>query len=201
MMNTLKFDATTGLIPAIVQNAATQEILMQAYMNAESFKMTLETQKLTFFSRSRQELWTKGESSGHYLNLVSWSTDCDSDSLLFQALPIGPTCHLGTTSCFKDSPGNPLSFLISLEQTIAERFKNRDTKTSYVASLAIAGIDKIAQKVGEEAVETVIAAKNNNSEDFKNEAADLLFHYLVLLKAKNINLAEIVSVLQQRSSK
>ncbi len=200
MTHSLTFDASTGLIPAIVQDAQTKEILMQGYMNQESFEKTLLSKKITFFSRSRQKLWTKGETSGHYLELVSWSTDCDQDSLLFQVHPSGPTCHLGTKSCFAESVDNSLLFLNDLEGIIAQRFADGDTK-SYVSSLVEAGLDKIAQKVGEEAVETVIAAKNENREEFKNEAADLLFHYLVLLKAKDTSLEQIVSVLKGRNSK
>lgn len=201
MTQKFNFDPTTGLIPAIVQNADSKEILMQAYMNQESFEKTIESKKITFFSRSRQKIWTKGETSGNFLELTSWSTDCDGDSLLFQARPKGPTCHLGTQSCFQDVPRNSLSFLNQLEDTIAKRASVGNTETSYVASLFKAGLDKIAQKVGEEAVETVIAAKNENNEEFKDEAADLLFHYLVLLKAKNTSLSDITDILNKRHSK
>ncbi len=196
----LKFDEVTGLIPAIVQDARTQEVLMQGYMNQESFEKTLDSKKITFFSRSRQQLWTKGETSGHYLDLISWNSDCDKDCLLFQALPNGPTCHLGTKSCFGEFVDSSLAFLNELENTIAQRFSDKDAKSSYVSSLMKAGLDKIAQKVGEEAVETVIAAKNENLEEFKNEAADLLFHFLVLLKAKETSLSQIVNTLKSRSS-
>ncbi len=224
----INFDATTGLIPAIVQDQKTQTVLMFAFMNKESLALTLETQKLTFYSRSRKKLWTKGETSGHFLNLVSWSVDCDQDCLLFKVHAQGPACHLGTTSCFvstsvaeSDATSQTitgsalgganntmntsfpkvlpeLSFLTELEATIADRISESGNKASYVSQLVNAGIDKVAQKVGEEAVETVIASKNNDPQEFKNEAADLLFHYLILLKAKNTSLGEIVQTLKGR---
>lgn len=195
----LKFDTTTGLIPAIVQDSSTGKILMQAYMNQESFNLTLETKKLTFFSRSRNQLWTKGETSGNFLELVSWSTDCDQDSLLFQAKPQGPTCHLGTESCFGETPAfNDYVFIKKLEGIIDQRFSDRSDKKSYVKSLIESGLDKIIQKVGEEAIETVIAAKNPDDKEFVYETADLIFHLLVLLRAKKIPLKTILDELEKR---
>ena len=185
------------LIPAIIQDAITQKVLMLGYMNAESFEATQKLQKVTFFSRSKQRLWTKGEESGHYLNVQSIQLDCDQDCLLIQALPQGPTCHKGTDSCWGDENNNPLATLLELEAVIDSR-KKENTADSYVVSLFQAGINKIAQKVGEEAVETVIEAKDNNADLFLNESADLLFHYLVLLQAKGYKLEDVARILAAR---
>jgi len=185
------------LIPAIIQDAITQKVLMLGYMNAESFEATQKLQKVTFFSRSKQRLWTKGEESGHYLNVESIQLDCDQDCLLIQALPQGPTCHKGTDSCWGDKNNHPLATLLELEAVIAAR-KKENTADSYVASLFQAGINKIAQKVGEEAVETVIEAKDNNADLFLNESADLLFHYLVLLQSKGYKLEDVARILEAR---
>ena len=185
------------LIPAIIQDAITQKVLMLGYMNAESFEATQKLQKVTFFSRSKQRLWTKGEESGHYLNVESIQLDCDQDCLLIQALPQGPTCHKGTDSCWGDENNHPSATLLELEAVIAAR-KKENTADSYVASLFQAGINKIAQKVGEEAVETIIEAKDNNADLFLNESADLLFHYLVLLQAKGYKLEDVARILEAR---
>ena len=171
------------LIPAIIQNANTKEVLMLGYMNQESFNLTLLTNKVTFFSRSRNEIWVKGETSGNYLTLVDWKLDCDEDSLLIQAVPAGPTCHTGTTSCWGNSEATDFSTLEKLLQTIDDRF-TIPKEGSYIQSLIEKGLPKIAQKVGEEGVEIVIEAMRNEPQLFKEEAADLLFHYLLLLRAK-----------------
>lgn len=186
-----------GLLPAIIQDASTQTVLMLGYMNAEALKKTQETGKVTFYSRSKQCLWTKGEESGHFLQLVEMKEDCDQDTLLIQALPQGPTCHKGTDSCWGADNQSQFGFFSELEKTIAQR-KSADDDNSYVASLFRKGINKIAQKVGEEAVETVIEAKDENAELFLNESADLLFHYLILLQAKGYQLRDIEQVLKAR---
>ena len=186
-----------GLLPAIVQDATTKTVLMLGYMNEEALQHTQESGKVTFFSRSKQRLWTKGEESGHFLNLVSLKVDCDQDTLLIQAEPQGPTCHKGTDSCWGEENKASYGFLTELENTIAQR-KAADDDDSYVASLFRKGINKIAQKVGEEAVETVIEAKDNDEALFLNESADLLFHYLILLQAKGYQLSDIVLTLEER---
>lgn len=186
-----------GLLPAIVQDAQTKTVLMLGYMNAEALATTQNTQKVTFYSRSKQRLWTKGEESGHFLRVESIHLDCDQDTLLIMAQPLGPTCHTGTDTCW-DMPNESLfGFLSALEDTIAQR-KAQDEDDSYVASLFKKGINKIAQKVGEEAVETVIEAKDDNDSLFLNESADLLFHYLILLQAKGYRLSDIEAVLKAR---
>ena len=186
-----------GLLPAIVQDATTKTVLMLGYMNEEALQHTQASGKVTFFSRSKQRLWTKGEESGHFLNLVSLKADCDYDTLLIQAEPQGPTCHKGTDSCWGEENKASYGFLTELENTIAQR-KAADDDDSYVASLFRKGINKIAQKVGEEAVETVIEAKDNDEALFLNESADLLFHYLILLQAKGYQLSDIVRTLEER---
>lgn len=183
-----------GLVPAIVQDAKTRTVLMLGYMNREAFESTTRTGNVTFFSRSRQALWVKGETSGNYLKLVSVIEDCDSDAVLVLANPTGPTCHSGATTCFGEME---MDTLAQLESVIADRRAN-PIEDSYVSKLFAKGINKIAQKVGEEAVEVVIAAKDNDIEDFKNEAADLLFHYLILLNAKGVSLDDVVEVLKKR---
>lgn len=189
--------ATDGLLPAIVQDATTKTVLMLGYMNAAALAKTKETAMVTFFSRSKQRLWTKGEESGNVLRLVDIKVDCDQDTLLIRATPQGPTCHKGTDSCWGEKNTASLGFLLELEKTIAER-KAADEDKSYVASLFRKGINKIAQKVGEEAVETVIEAKDDNEELFLNESADLLFHYLILLQAKGYRLKDIEATLKAR---
>ena len=187
-----------GLVPAIIQDAKTKKVLMLGYMNDEAYAKTVETKKVTFFSRTKSRLWTKGEESGNFLNLVSIKNDCDKDTLLIQVNPVGPTCHKGTDTCWEESNEQSFGFLSELENVIKSRRENADAEKSYVASLFEKGINKIAQKVGEEAVEIVIEAKDNNDELFLNEGADLLFHYLILLQAKGYTLKDIVAVLEGR---
>lgn len=187
-----------GLIPAIIQDVNTNNVLMLGYMNQEAFDQTMATKKVTFFSRSKKRLWTKGEESGNFLNLVTIQNDCDEDTLLIKVNPVGPTCHNGTDTCWGEENSNNLAFLSQLESVIKQR-KESNNKASYVSSLFQKGINKIAQKVGEEAVEVVIEAKDNNNELFLNESADLLFHYLILLRAKGVDLKSVVSLLEQRS--
>jgi phosphoribosyl-ATP pyrophosphohydrolase/phosphoribosyl-AMP cyclohydrolase len=187
-----------GLIPAIIQDSETKSVLMLGYMNAEAYQKTIETQKVTFFSRSKQRLWTKGEESGNFLNLVSIKNDCDGDTLLIQAKPVGPTCHTGADTCWQTENISDYGFLSHLENTIKARRENADSEKSYVASLFEKGINKIAQKVGEEAVEVVIEAKDDNDDLFLDESADLLFHYLILLQAKGFQLNDVVQVLKSR---
>ena len=187
-----------GLIPAIIQDSETKNVLMLGYMNEESLQKTIETQKVTFFSRSKQRLWTKGEESGNFLELVDIKNDCDGDTLLIQAKPVGPTCHTGADTCWQEENKESYGFISSLEKTIATRRENADSEKSYVASLFEKGINKIAQKVGEEAVEVVIEAKDDNDDLFLSESADLLFHYLILLQAKGFQLNDVVDVLKKR---
>ena len=187
-----------GLIPAIIQDAITKTVLMLGYMNAEAITKTKETNKVTFYSRSKQRLWTKGEESGHFLNLVSIKNDCDKDSLLIQVTPQGPTCHKGTDSCWGETNSESFGFLTALEKVISDRRENAADQSSYVAELFEKGLNKIAQKVGEEAVEVIIEAKDNNADLFLNESADLLFHYLILLQAKGYKLEAVIDVLKSR---
>ena len=198
--NKMKIDFTknNGLLPAIIQDNETKAVLMLGYMNQEALDRTLETQKVTFFSRSKNRLWTKGEESGNFLNLVSIKNDCDDDTLLIQANPVGPTCHTGSDTCWQEENNSNYGFLSKLENTIQERKENATSEKSYVASLFEKGINKIAQKVGEEAVEVVIEAKDNNDNLFLSESADLLFHYLILLQAKGFKLDDVVNVLKNR---
>lgn len=193
----IKYDEN-GLVPAIIQDAKTKTVLMLGYMNEEAYLKTNTTKKVTFYSRSKQRLWTKGEESGNFLNLVAIKNDCDNDSLLVTVNPVGPTCHTGTDNCWGEDNKQSFGFLTELEQTIADRKANQDNDDSYVASLFRKGINKIAQKVGEEAVEVVIEAKDDNDDLFLNESADLLFHYLILLKAKGFGLNDIEQVLLDR---
>lgn len=189
---------TDGLVPTIVQDANTKVVLMMGFMNQEAIDTTLSQQKVTFFSRSKNRLWTKGEESGHFLNYVSMSVDCDQDTILIQAIPVGPVCHNGTDTCWGEkNTATNTEFLNSLESIIAER-KNASPDSSYVASLFAKGINKIAQKVGEEAVEVVIESKDQNEKLFLDESADLLFHYLILLQAKGHTLQDVVKVLSDR---
>ncbi len=197
-MNIDFIKSANGLIPAIIQDSETKNVLMLGYMNAESYQKTLETQKVTFFSRSKQRLWTKGEESGNFLNLVSIKNDCDNDTLLIQVKPDGPTCHAGADTCWQESNNQEYGFLSKLENTITLRRENEDFEKSYVASLFKLGINKIAQKVGEEAIEVVIEAKDENDDLFLSESADLLFHYLILLQAKGFQLQDVVAVLKSR---
>ena len=187
-----------GLVPAIVQDATTKIVLMLGYLNQEALAKTLETKKVTFYSRSKKRLWTKGEESGNFLHLVDIKNDCDNDTLLISVRPDGPTCHTGSDTCWDEENTSNYGFLSKLETVIGQRRTAGDGSTSYVASLFEKGINKIAQKVGEEAVETVIEAKDNNDESFLDESADLLFHYLILLQAKGFTLEQVVKVLEQR---
>lgn len=193
----MKFDKD-GLIPVIVQNANTNEVLMLGYMNETAFQQTLATKIATFFSRSRNELWVKGETSGNYLLLVDWKLDCDQDALLIQVQPEGPTCHTGTSSCWGETQKSNFSTLNQLIQTIDDRFTN-PKEGSYIQTLIAKGLPKMAQKVGEEGVEIVIEAMRDEPELFIGEAADLLFHYLVLLRAKNSSLEKVLQELKSRS--
>lgn len=195
IIEVLKFDEH-GLIPAIVQNINTGVVLMQAWMNREALKKTLETGKVTFFSRSRQRLWTKGEESGNFLLLKSIVSDCDNDCLLVKAAPTGPVCHTGADTCWDEEDKNP-DFLLYLESYLKKRGLEPPDK-SYTARLLAKGINKIAQKVGEEAVELIIEAKDNDKELFLNEAADLMYHYIVLLIAKGYGLNDVIDILKQR---
>lgn len=193
----INFNETSGLVPAIIQDAETRVVLMLGYMNEEAYVQTLKTGKVTFYSRSKQRIWVKGETSNHFLRLVSLSADCDKDCLLVKAIPEGPVCHTGNDTCWKEENSLAGDFLFKLETIIRKR-KEEPGEGSYVASLFGKGLNKIAQKVGEEAVEMVIEAKDQNDELFLNESADLLFHYLVLLRAKGFGLQDVISVLQRR---
>lgn len=190
------FTKGDGLVPAIIQHYATKTVLMLGYMNEEAFAKTQDLGKVTFFSRSKNRLWTKGEESGNFLLLKSIEVDCDNDTLLIQVNRVGPTCHKGTDTCFGNADAS--GFVHQLQRIIEDRKANPSEK-SYTASLFEKGINKIAQKVGEEAVETVIEAKDNNDELFLNESADLLFHYLVLLTAKGKSLEDVEAVLKSRN--
>jgi phosphoribosyl-AMP cyclohydrolase / phosphoribosyl-ATP pyrophosphohydrolase len=194
-INTLDFKKGNGLLPCIVQDSSTQVVLMLGYMNEEALRKTLAEKKLTFFSRSKQRLWTKGETSGNFLHLVEVVQDCDNDTLLFKAKPAGPACHTGADTCFNEK--NEMLGLDFLENIIQQR-KQNPKEGSYTNQLLNSNINKVAQKVGEEAVELVIEAKDNNRELFLGEAADLMYHYLVLLAAKGHSLSDVVSVLKQR---
>lgn len=187
-----------GLVPAIIQDAQTSKVLMLGYMNEEAFLKTNQSKQVTFFSRSKQRMWTKGEKSGNFLNLVSISVDCDSDALLIKVNPTGAVCHTGTDTCWQEKNVSNFGFLSVLENTIQNRKENPENEDSYIASLFRKGINKIAQKVGEEAVEVVIEAKDSKDDLFLNESADLLFHYLILLQAKGFMLGDVDKVLQQR---
>jgi len=187
-----------GLVPAIIQDATTNTVLMLGYMNQEAYDKTITSKKVTFYSRSKSRLWTKGEESGNFLNVIKVKIDCDNDTLLIKANPVGPTCHKGSDTCWNEENTQSYGFLSKLEHIITDRKENADGKESYVASLFDEGINKIAQKVGEEAVETIIEAKDSNDLLFLNESADLLFHYLILLQAKGCRLRDVVQILQER---
>jgi phosphoribosyl-ATP pyrophosphohydrolase/phosphoribosyl-AMP cyclohydrolase len=200
----LAWQKMDGLLPAIVQDDFDGRVLMQAYMNQESLQTTLESGRVTFWSRSRQALWTKGETSGNTLELVAVHSDCDSDCILVLAIPHGPSCHRGSNTCFDgalpdgDHPVAPkLSFLAGLERLIQER-EARRPRDSYTTKLFDAGVKRIAQKVGEEGVETALAATSGDKEELANESADLLYHLLVLLRARDVSLTEVVNILKSR---
>ena len=194
----IDFNKGNGLVPVVIQNANTLQVLMLGYMNEEAYQKTLLENKVTFFSRSKNRLWTKGEESGNTLMVQDIKIDCDNDTILISAFPKGPTCHTGATTCFNEETSK--GFLYQLEDTISQRIDDNDEK-SYTNQLYRRGINKVAQKVGEEAVELVIEAKDNDADLFKNEAADLMYHYLILLKAKGFKMADIEEILQKRSIK
>ncbi|MBU2915919.1 MULTISPECIES: bifunctional phosphoribosyl-AMP cyclohydrolase/phosphoribosyl-ATP diphosphatase HisIE [Reichenbachiella] len=193
----IDFEKTDGLVPAIIQDAKTKNVLMLGYMNQEALTKTQETGKVTFYSRSKQRLWTKGEESGNFLELKDIKLDCDNDTLLIAVNPVGPTCHKGTDTCWGEENKASYGFLSQLEVVIKDRHDNPDEK-SYTSSLFKKGINKVAQKVGEEAVEVVIEAKDNDEGLFLNESADLMYHYLILLRAKGYSLEDVVKVLDER---
>ena len=193
----IDFTKGNGLVPVVIQDNNTLQVLMLGYMNEEAFEKTKADKKVTFFSRSKNRLWTKGEESGNFLAVADIQLDCDNDTLLIKANPKGPTCHTGSTSCFKED--TPKGFVYELLATINQRI-DEDDENSYTNKLYKMGMNKVAQKVGEEAVELVIEAKDNDAELFKNEAADLLYHYLILLKAKGFSLEDVESILKERSN-
>jgi phosphoribosyl-ATP pyrophosphohydrolase/phosphoribosyl-AMP cyclohydrolase len=193
----IDFSKENGLVAAIIQDAQTAKVLMLGYMNKEAVEKTLETNKVTFFSRSKQRLWTKGETSSNFLNLVSIAIDCDKDALLVKVNPDGPTCHKGDDTCWEDENVDDMQFLYYLTEVIQKR-RQSDPSESYTAKLFSKGINKVAQKVGEEAVEVVIEAKDDNDDLFLNESADLLFHYMMLLEAKGFSLSSVIEVLKER---
>ena len=197
-MEQIDFAKGNGLVPVVIQDNNTLQVLMVGYMNEEAFNKTVHEKKVTFYSRSRNSLWTKGETSGNYLYVEEIKADCDNDSLLIKVDPAGPVCHTGSTSCFGDETA--MGFIYELQHIIDQRIKE-NSEESYTNRLYKKGINKVAQKVGEEAVELVIESKDNNMELFKNEAADLLYHLLVLLKAKGVNLQSIEEVLKNRHKK
>ena len=196
MIDQLNFSKGNGLLPAVIQDATTRQVLMLGYMNQEALEKTQADGRVCFFSRSKQRLWTKGETSGNYLQVKTITADCDADTLLIEVDPVGPVCHTGADTCF-DQKNRPTDFLHHLEQVIQQR-RDQPSDRSYTSSLFQKGINKVAQKVGEEAVELVIEAKDANKELFLNEAADLMYHYLVLLAAKGYELDEVIEVLQAR---
>ena len=193
----IDFSKSDGLVPAVVQDYKTNKVLMLGYMNEEAYKKTIREKLVTFYSRSKKRLWTKGETSENYLKLKEILVDCDGDTLLIKAEPQGPVCHTGNDTCFNEINQNNLEFINHLASVIKGR-KDNPTDASYTSSLFKKGINKIAQKVGEEAVELIIEAKDQNDDLFKNEAADLIYHLLVLLEAKNLSISEIVKVLEER---
>jgi phosphoribosyl-AMP cyclohydrolase / phosphoribosyl-ATP pyrophosphohydrolase len=197
-MKQIDFSKGNGLVPVVIQNNNTLQVLMVGYMNKEAYEKTLEEKKVTFFSRSKNRLWTKGETSGNFLFVEEILTDCDNDSILIKVRPAGPVCHAGSTSCFGEETAK--GFLYELECVINQRINN-DVNDSYTNKLFRKGINKVAQKVGEEAVEVVIEAKDNDMNLFKNEAADLLYHLLILLKAKNTDLQSVEDILKDRHKK
>lgn len=197
--NSVDFQKTDGLVPAIIQDHLSNKVLMLGYMNREALEQTLSDGKVTFFSRSKNRLWTKGESSSNFLHLIDIAVDCDQDTLLIKARPDGPTCHTGADTCWNEKNVSN-DFLQQLENVIRQR-RDQPDDNSYTTSLFKRGINKIAQKVGEEAVELVIEAKDNNADLFLNEAADLLFHYLILLSAKGYELGDVVKILEGRNKK
>lgn len=193
----IDFEKSHGRVPAIIQDVVTNKVLMLGYMNQEAYEKTLKEGRVTFWSRSKERLWTKGETSGNFLNVVDIKVDCDNDTLLVKVVPSGPTCHTGTDTCWGEKNEGRAPFLNKLQAIINDR-KNNPTDASYTSSLFKKGINKVAQKVGEEAVEIVIEAKDDNKELFLNEGADLMYHFLVLLEAKGYGLDEVIQILEER---
>ena len=186
-----------GLVPVIVQNERTKAVLMLAYMNTEAIDLTKKNKKVTFYSRSKKRIWMKGEESGNFLEFISMKSDCDNDTLLVRAIPTGNVCHKGDDTCWGEKNFEQISFVTELEEIILDRFNNRNEK-SYISSLFSKGINKIAQKFGEEAVELVIESKDEKDELFLNESADVLFHFLILLKAKGFSFTDVIDKLEDR---
>lgn len=197
-MDKINFEKSNGLIPCIVQDNSTLQVLMLGYMDAEAVQQTIETKLVTFFSRSKNRIWVKGEESGNFLNLKSISLDCDNDTLLIKAEANGPTCHKGTKTCWREEKTTSFDVIAQLENVISDRI-NHPMEKSYVSSLIEQGINKVAQKVGEEGVEVVIEALGSDDDLFLNESADLLFHYLILLQAKGFKLEDVLAVLSSRA--
>ncbi|MCS6824486.1 MAG: bifunctional phosphoribosyl-AMP cyclohydrolase/phosphoribosyl-ATP diphosphatase HisIE [Cytophagaceae bacterium] len=194
----ISFPFSSELIPAIIQDASTRRVLMLGYMNMEAYEKTVREKRVTFFSRSKNRLWTKGETSGNFLNVVEILMDCDNDTLLIKVNPVGPVCHTGSDTCWNEQNSADILFIEHLKHIIKLRHVQPSEK-SYTSTLLAKGINKVAQKLGEEAIELIIEAKDNNKELFLNEAADLLFHYLVLLEKKDIDLNEVIQVLKKRN--
>ena len=198
-ISSIDFKKSNGLVPIIAQDVDTQKVLMLGYANEEALKASMDTGKLTFYSRSKNRLWTKGEESGNFLDVVSMALDCDKDTILAKVKPHGPVCHTGTDTCWAEAnPPSDLQFIEKLEDVIEDRKKRFNAENSYVASLFAKGINKIAQKVGEEAVEMVIESKDDNADLFLGEAADLFFHYLILLQAKGYKIDAVLKLLKDR---
>lgn len=193
----LDFEKMGGLIPAIVQDANTRKVLMLGFMNEEAYHKTVDTKKVTFYSRTRKTLWTKGETSGHFLNLVSMAVDCDNDTLLVQVNPVGPVCHTGTDTCWGDTNTADVTFLSSLQDLIEQR-KKEMPEDSYTTKLLTEGVNRMAQMVGEEALSTLISATHGTDEQVINESADLLYHLMVLLSSKNMRIEDVVAELHRR---
>jgi phosphoribosyl-ATP pyrophosphohydrolase/phosphoribosyl-AMP cyclohydrolase len=199
--SSLNFKKLNGLIPAVIQHYQTSQVLMVGFMNEEAYTQTKETQKVTFYSRTKERLWTKGETSGNFLHVKNILVDCDQDTLLIKADPVGPTCHTGDYSCFQEAPAD---FDITFLQTLFDLIKTRKQDMpagSYTTSLFEEGLDRITQKVGEEAIETVIASKNDDQPEFIGESSDLLYHLMVLLVEKNVDMSEIIGKLKERHTK
>ena len=196
----MNFDKLDGLVPAIIQDAYTDRVLMLGFMNQEALRKTREEGRVTFFSRTRQKLWTKGEESGHYLNVADIIEDCDQDTLLIKARPEGPVCHTGSDTCFNEENNRGIDFILELQELIHQR-KQELPEDSYTTRLFREGINRIAQKVGEEAVELVIESKDQDDDRFLGEAADLVYHLLVLLSARELGISDVVGVLEQRHSR
>ncbi|QJC36420.1 bifunctional phosphoribosyl-AMP cyclohydrolase/phosphoribosyl-ATP diphosphatase HisIE [Enterobacteriaceae endosymbiont of Donacia simplex] len=196
-LNNLDWLKTNGLIPVIIQHKISGQILMHAYMNQKSLKITLETKKVTFFSRTKNKIWTKGETTGNFLYVKKITTDCDKDTLLILVKPVNKTCHLNEYSCFKKTISD-FTFLYLLENILNK--KKKSIESSYTYNLYKSGLKRITQKVGEEAIETIIAANDNNKKETMQETADLIYHLIVLLKIKNINLYDIIKILRERNS-